>query len=185
LLDAVRDGDPGARDDLVRAVYDDLRRIAQARLGSPNGRTLQATAIVHEAFIRLFRGENASWEHRAHFFFAAARAVHDIVVEDARRRGAIKRGGGLKRFDSANLTLPFETSLEDLLSLDQALHRLEKEDRRSYELVMLRFYVGLNEAQIAEVLGVSTRTVQREWRFAKAWLHQELSGEDGNGDPGG
>jgi RNA polymerase sigma factor (TIGR02999 family) len=142
----------------------------------PPGHTLQPTALVHEAYLRLIGKDGAEWEGRAHFFGAAARAMRDILVESARRKAALKRGGARKRVDVEPEALAVEgPRADDLLALDEALRKLEDEDPRKGRIVDLRFFAGLEMAEIAELLGVSEATVKRDWRYIRARLHKELS----------
>ena len=174
VVDALKKDDAGAGDRLLVAVYDELRRLARAKLAhEPPGQTLQATALVHEAYLRLLGGD-ADWESRAHFFAAAAEAMRRILVERARRKSRLKHGGGRKRleFDEADLVvLPVDV---DLLALDEALDSLTAEDARKAELVKLRYFAGLTLEQAARVLGISRATADRHWAFARAWLYHEL-----------
>ena len=175
LLDAAKHGDSQALSDLLPMVYTELRSLADScmrKLGP--GQTLQPTALVHEAFLRLVGKQLDEFENREHFFFAAGRAMRDILVENARRKLRQGRGGNRRRVDLANLTVATEAPPEDLLGLEEALTRLEAEHSRSFQVVLLRFYVGLTELHVAELTGVSLRTVEREWRFVRAWLHKEL-----------
>jgi RNA polymerase sigma factor (TIGR02999 family) len=174
LLHAIDAGQVGAAERLLPLVYDELRRLAQARLGGRSGHTLQATALVHEAYLRLFSKAEAGWESRGHFFFAAARAIHDILVESARRKAAQKRGGDRRKVDLGMLEIASEAPAEDMLALAEALEILGQEDPQAHRLVLLRFFAGLSEEQSAEVLGMSERTLRREWRYARARLHELL-----------
>ena len=188
MLEAVRAGDPHAARDLLPVVYGELRRLAEARLArTPPGQTLQATALVHEAYLRLIGQEDPGWASRGHFFLAAARAIQDILVEHARHRGAQKRGGQKRRVVLTDAEAAAAAPLEDLLTLREALAGLEREDVDAHRVVMLRFFAGLTEKQTAEALGLSERTVRREWRYVRARLHKELSGDlateyEGGGD---
>lgn len=160
-------------------IYDELRRMAGGRLaGLKAGQTLQATALVHEAYIKLVRSD-ASWDSRAHFFGAAARAMRDILVDRARARGRIKRGGDRARvgFDEG-LAVAADASDDsvDLVGLDSALDKLAEHDKRAAEVVMLRFFAGLDIEQTAQALQVSVPTVNRDWRYARAFLASELGG---------
>jgi RNA polymerase sigma factor (TIGR02999 family) len=177
LLLAWSDGDPAARDALLPLVYPELRRVARQRLRHERpGHTLQPTALVHEAYMKLVGLRRMRWQDRAHFFAVASRLMRRILVDHARRRAAAKRGGG-----RSALTLRGgeggspETEL-DLLALDEALARLAVLDPRQERLTDLRFFAGLDVEETAEVLGVSPATVKREWRTAKAWLYRELRG---------
>ena len=177
LLQAAAGGEEQAAAELLPLVYDELRRLAEAQLRKgPPGHTLQPTALVHEAYLRLVGGVDPGWEGRAHFFFAAARAMHDILVEHARKKLSLKRGGGRKRLDPSQVTLAVEAPAEEMLALSEALGRLEKSEPRKHQIVLLRFFAGMTNEETAEMLAVTTRTVERDWRFARAWLHQELAG---------
>jgi RNA polymerase sigma factor (TIGR02999 family) len=164
---------------LAPVVYDELRTLAAAHLRRERpDHSLQPTALVHEAYLRLVGGEHAPWEDRGHFFRAAARAMRRILIEQARRRGRQKRGGGRVR---VSLDVPLASTWDDpdrMLALDEALRRLEGQDPRSAEVVQLRYFGGLSVRETAEALGTSERTVKREWTFARAWLRNAL-GEGG------
>ncbi|MFQ5489869.1 MAG: ECF-type sigma factor [Phycisphaerae bacterium] len=176
LLAAADRGDRAASDRLLPLVYDELRKLARHRLHhEPPGQTLQATALVHEAYLRLVGDPQVRWANRRHFFGAAALAMRRIVVERARRKGRLKHGGGRQRCDLQALDLSAEAPAEDLTALDEALTRLENRDKRKSEVVMLRFFAGLTIEQTAEVLGISAATVKNEWSFAKAWLFHEIT----------
>lgn len=169
----------GDSDRLFALLYDELRSLAAARLRRlPPGGTLQPTALVHEAYFKLVRDDNVSWSGRAHFFGAAAQAMRDILVDRARRRAARRHGGGRDRMalDTAALGVSDRdgSADEDLLALDEALSRLCALDERQGRVVTLMFYAGLTQDRIAELLAVSVRTVERDWRFARAWLNHEI-----------
>ena len=165
---------------LGRALYAELRRLADARMNQiPPGQTLQPTALVHEVYIRLMGRGEATWNGRGHFFGAAARAMRDVLVDQARRKGARKHGGDQVRVDSM-VTLSdgdarYELSAADVLALHQALDKLEQAHAQAAEIVLLRYFTGLTMDEIAEALAVTTRTVERKWRFARAWLARELA----------
>ena len=178
ILETIENGNQQAAEELLPLVYDELRRLAQYRMSRlAPGQTLQATALVHEAYMRVVGGEDPGWDSRAHFFGAAAQAMRNIVVDRARRRGRIKHGGGFKRVDLNEATLGGEQDAGDVLALDEALKQLEQTDARKGRIVTLRYFGGLAMDEIASLLDVSTRTIEREWRFARAWLRRELSGE--------
>jgi RNA polymerase sigma factor (TIGR02999 family) len=181
LLGAVRSGRQDAAARLMELVYEELRSLARHQMADvPPGDTLQPTALVHEAYLRLVgRDQPVEWESRAHFFRAAARAMRDIIVEQARKHATLKRGGDRRRVDLQERQVSAEAQSEDLLALDEALRELEQTDGTSAEVVMLRYFAGLNVEDAARALGVSTPTVKRRWRYARAWLHGRVYGDDG------
>lgn len=169
--------EPRAAEELLPLLYEELLALARSRMsGLPPGNTLQPTALVHEAYLRLAEGAGG-WDGRRHFFGAAARAMRNILVDQARAKGAHKRGGGARRADLDPDLVQIDTPVEDILALDEALDSLERHDPRKAQLVMLRTFVGMAHPQIAEVLGVSLPTVDRDARFARAWLARAVSGE--------
>jgi RNA polymerase sigma factor (TIGR02999 family) len=178
LLKSMAAGDPDASAQLLPLVYDDLRRLAASRLArEAPGQTLDATGLVHEAYLRLVGADPAThWDNRGHFFAAAAEAMRRILVENARRKRAVKHGGGLHRQDLDELDLAAPEPREDLVALDEALDRLAANDRASANLVQLRYFAGLSITQAAEILGISCRTANRLWAYARAWLRHEMSG---------
>ncbi|MFQ5415108.1 MAG: ECF-type sigma factor [Phycisphaerae bacterium] len=179
LLAAVSDGDPRAGEQLIPIVYDELRRLAEHRMAAETpGQTLQATALVHEAYLRLVGDHDVQWDSRGHFFAAAARAMRRILVERARRRARIKHGGGRRRADLDALQLAGDEPAEDLVALDDALSKLALCDKRKADVVMLRYFTGLTIDDTARALGVSPATVKSDWSFAKAWLYSEMSDDD-------
>lgn len=162
--------------DLLPLVYAELRQMAKVYLAhSPAGITLQPTALVHEAFVRLVGAADSGWNGRGHFFGAAAMAMRQIMVDHARSKAALKRGGGRKRVDLHNLAGPLQAEPHSLLALDEALERLEAEEPRKGRVVMLRFFAGLTNQQTAQVMNLPLRTVERDWSYAKAWLRAELA----------
>lgn len=178
ILEAISGGEPGAVDRLLPVVYDELRRLASAKLvQEKQGQTLQATALVHEAYLRLVGGGDPRFETRGHFFTAAAEAMRRILIDRARSKGRQKRGGGARRLELNELDLASPPPNEDLLALDEALSRLEAEDPVKAELVKLRFFAGLTDEQAAAALGISRATAARYWAFARAWLFHEITGE--------
>ena len=180
ILRAAGAGDAQAARELLPLVYAELRRLAESRLKrTPPGQTLQATALVHEAYLRLIGKDEPGWRDRGHFFFAAARAIQDILVESARKRSSLKRGGDRRRIDISKLEIADEAPPEDLLAFSEALAELEIEDAAAHKLIMLRFFAGLTEPQAAEALGISERTARREWRFARVRLLQLIDGGTG------
>lgn len=182
ILGAVREGSPGAIQDLVNLIYEELRRMArQQNANVPVQSLYRTTALVHEAYLRLLRDQAPTWQDRREFFRAASRAMHDILVEEARRCDTKKRGAGRKRIElSDDLTVYSES--RELLDLSEAIARLEKASPDSAEVVMLRFFGGLTHDVCAQVLDVSEATVRRRWTFARAWLHRAMS-EDGLAGP--
>jgi len=182
LLQAAASGDKSAIDRLLPLVYDQLRAAAQHQLASERPGTLQATAIVHEAYLKLVGPRDIPWANRAHFYAAAAQAIRQILIDHARTRDRQKRGGGAARVPLEDHQLPGPDSLstdpERILALDAALRRLEQRDPRMAQVVFLRFYAGLDIAQVAGVLALSERTVKSEWAFAKAWLEREFAPRD-------
>ena len=188
LIDAVRGGRHSAAGKLMELVYGELRAIAQRQMARvPAGDTLQATALVHEAYLRL-AGDQLQWQDRAHFFFAAARAMRDILIEEARKDASLKRGGGWKRITLDEAIVSAEPVDEDLLALDQALQALEAADKTSADVVMLRYFSGLTIEETAQAIGISAPTVKRHWQYARAWLRSQVRGdavaEDGGTDGG-
>lgn len=179
ILSAIEGGDPSAGDQLLPLVYDELRKLATQRLAQEKpGQTLQATALVHEAYIRLVDVDKAQhWNSRGHFFAAAAEAMRRILIESARRRESIKRGGGWKRDAVPVDEIPASNVSEDLLALDESLDRLSLEDPESAELVKLRYFAGLSVPQAAEILGISPRKADFLWSFARSWLRREIQSQ--------
>lgn len=176
LLRKAAAGSRQAVEELLPLVYGELRRLAADRMAKlPAGQTLQPTALVHEAFLRLVGSGDSQWENRRHFFFAAARAMQDILVEHARRKLALKRGGGRPRAELGELELTVETPPEAILALDQALEKLSETNTRMHTVVMLRYFAGLTEQETAQALGVERSTVARDWRVARAWLFGQVS----------
>ena len=177
VLSAIEQGDPTAAEKLLPLVYQELRILAQHRLATEkSGQTLQATALVHEAYLRLVGdGRKAKeWDGRGHFFAAAAEAMRRILVENARRKSRLKRGGSHERVDLDTDSLDVSNVSEDLLCLDSALAKLATSDRMAADLIQLRYFAGLTFAQSSEILGISTRTAERMWAYARAWLRCEM-----------
>lgn len=174
LQDAEAD-EPQRATQLLPLVYDELRALARARLAQDQpGRTIQATALVHEAYMRLVGDADPGWNGRRHFFGAAALAMRRILVEQARRRGRIKHGGGRERIDVGDACQAIEPPSADVLAVDEAIHELEARDARKGQIVNLRYFAGFTAEETAEALGVSLGTVEREWRFIKVWLQEAL-----------
>jgi len=164
--------------ELVPLVYDELRRLAAYRLAQEKpGQTLQATALVHEAYLRLLRAEDQRFRNPTHFFCAAAEAMRRIVIDKARRKARLRHGGKLERVELTEVALAMEPPSEDLLALDEALEGLAQVDPQSAELIKLRFFAGLTQQQAADILGISRRTANSTWAFARAWLFRELNRE--------
>jgi RNA polymerase sigma factor (TIGR02999 family) len=178
ILSAIEEGDPQAPEQLLPLVHDELRKLAAQKLAQEKpGQTLQATALVHDAYIRLVDVEKAQqWNSRGHFFAAAAEAMRRILVNRARHKGSRKAGGGRARCDLDALEIALPEIPEDLLALDEALSKLAAADKKAAELVHLRFFAGLPLPEAAQLLGISPRTADRLWAYARAWLHQEIQG---------
>ena len=175
LLRRVSEGDAAARERLFTMVYDELRHLARRAMKSERqAHTLQATALVHEAFIRLADEKCIKWEDRQHFFRVAAQTMRHILVDHARSLRAAKRAGGHRTDLTANLALT-EQNVDDILAVDEALARLELLDARQIQVVELRYFAGFTNEETASVLGVSARTVKRDWQLARAWLHSQLA----------
>lgn len=185
VLLKIQGGDPTVAGELLPLVYDELRKLAVAKLALEKpGQTLQPTALVHEAYLRLTQneesrstGEKVHWDGRGHFFAAAAEAMRRILVENARRKARKKHGGDLTRQELQDVPEADLAIKEDILALDTALNGLKQVNEQAYELVKLRYFAGLSLSDSAEILNVSDRTVGRLWAYARAWLHQEMSGK--------
>ncbi len=181
LLGELKAGNKRAESKLVEAVYPELRRIAGRYLKRERaGHTLQATALVNEAYLRLVGQIDKDWKNRSHFFAVAAQLMRRILVDYARERKAQKRDGGRRRVDLSDALMISDDRLDEIIVIDAALNRLAEWDPRQCRVVELRFFSGLTEDEIAEILGVAPRTVKRDWSVAKAWLHGELNGPPGN-----
>jgi RNA polymerase sigma factor (TIGR02999 family) len=178
LLSAIDQGDPHAAAQLLPLVYDELRRLAGARLAAePSGNTLQPTALVHEAYLRLVGSPGGDhWDHRGHFFAAAAEAMRRVLIDRARQKATTRRGGAMQRQALDPDTTPTPAVREDLLALDEALNRLEAQDPLKAKLVNLRYFAGLSLAEAAAALGMSERTAGRHWAYARAWLRRAVEG---------
>lgn len=181
MLQAVQRSEPGAADRLMEAVYHELRALAAAKLaGESNNVTLQPTALVHEAWLRLGGENQAPWRNRAHFFSAAAAAMRRILIDRARHRCRVRRGSGERPLNLDDIGEPAaERDPEHLLAVNEALERLAAEDASHAELVKLRFFVGLTLAEAANVLGISESTAKRRWEFSRAWLYREIRSQPG------
>ena len=180
ILSAIEQGDTHAAEELLPLVYDELRRLAAHKMAQEQpGHTLQATALVHDAYLRLLDRDTVQrWDSRGHFFAAAAEAMRRILVENARHRRAPKHGGGRRRVDLDDACSVVEPVADDLLSLDEALTQLSAEFPQKAELVKLRYFAGLSLEEAAQLLGISPATAKRHWAFARAWLYARLSGGD-------
>ena len=175
ILEAVQQGDPKAADELLPLVYEELRKLAAHKMAQqPPGQTLQATALVHEAWLRLVGSARQNWESRRHFFSAAAEAMRHILIDRARKRLSLRHGGGQQRLDIEEVEVAAPIEQETILAVNEALSELEKADSTKAEVVKLRFFVGLSERETAEILGVSERTIERYWAYAQAWLFERI-----------
>jgi RNA polymerase sigma factor (TIGR02999 family) len=185
ILSAIEQGDPHAGELLLPLVYDELRKLAAHKLAQEKpGQTLQATALVHEAYLRLVpsprgeSGEEPNWESRGHFFAAAAEAMRRILIDNARRKRTEKHGGGRGRVDLDGLELAVELPVDDLTALDEALTQLGQRDPRTAQLVTLHCFGGLSIEEAAQMLALAPRTAYRDWAFARAWLYRAITGSD-------
>lgn len=188
FLDSVTRGDAGAPERLLPLVYDELRRLAAHKMaGEAHGHTLQATALVHEAWLRLVGSEHQSWQNRAHFFAAAAEAMRRILVEHARRKQSLKRGSGSEHVELNESMLVLTAPPDELLAVHEALDKLALRDSAAAELVKLRYFIGMTMEEAAAVLSLSKRTAENLWTYARVWLHREIGGQGPGIDarPGG
>jgi RNA polymerase sigma factor (TIGR02999 family) len=178
ILSAIEQGDPHAAELLLPLVYRELRELAAAKLAREEpGQTLEATALVHEAYLRLLGAEQGStWDSRGHFFAAAAQAMRRILIDRAREKRSAKHGGGRKRLDIDAIDLATTAEVNELLALDEALAELARQDQAAARLVELRYFAGLTVDEAGKALGISTATAYRHWNYARAWLHAELQG---------
>jgi len=175
ILNAIEKGDRTAADELLPLVYEELRKLAAAKMAhEAAGNTLQPTALVHEAWLRLVGEENQEWDGRGHFFAAAAEAMRRILIEKARQKSSLKRGGHFERVNLDDVEIAILADDETLLLVNDALERLEKEDSEAAQVVKLRFFAGMTNDEAGRALGISARTAKRHWTFARAWLFQEL-----------
>src|SRR5215468_4777398 len=178
ILSAIEQGDPQAAEQLLPLVYDQLRKLAARKLArEAPGQTLQATALVHEAYLRLVGADDPGWNSRGHFYAAAAEAMRRILVEGARRKRSLKAGGEGRRVELSDVEPVVEGPLVDLLALDEALTQLEAKDRRKAELVKLRYFAGLTNEQAARALGISASTADNDWAYARSWLRLAMEGD--------
>lgn len=169
-------GDRRAAAELIPLVYQELKELARSRMAHvPPGNTLQPTALVHEAFLRVVGDQDPGWDSKGHFFAAAAEAMRQALVDQARRKNRVKRGGGKKRMELEDFEVPLAQPVEDILALDEALERLRTDDPRKAQIVSLRYFAGLSREETAAALGVSLATVDRDWRYIVARLHKELA----------
>jgi RNA polymerase sigma factor (TIGR02999 family) len=179
IMNAIKEGDPTAVDKLLPLVYEELRLLAAQKMSQEKpGQTLQATALVHEAYLRLVGGEEQRWSGRRHFFSAAAEAMRRILVENARRKKRVKRGGKRKRLALEEAAITVDGPDIDLVALDEALAKLESDDPEKASLVKLRYFAGLTNSQAANILKISIVTANRHWSYARSWLFQEISKGD-------
>lgn len=188
LLENARAGEPGAKDRLLDCVYHELRSIAERQMANERGaHTLQATALVNEAYMKVLGGQEPSYENHRHLFGAFAQAMREVLIDSARRRNALKRGGDRRRVGLDGVEVACEVARQvgsaDVLALDAALPKLERVDQRAAEVVRYRYFLGMTESQIAEILGVSEKTVQRDWKFARAYLRKAILGEEAMAEP--
>src|SRR5512134_3173668 len=178
VLEAIQRGEPKAANELLSLVYQELRRLAAAKMASEApGQTLQATALVHEAWLRLTGGEKRKWNDRTHFFAAAAEAMRRILVDNARRKRAQRHGGGQQRVEVPDLASAVTETADKVLAVNEALEKFAVLDPQKAEVVKLRYFVGLTIDQAADALGISERTAKRYWAFARAWLHEEIKAQ--------
>ncbi len=175
ILSTIERGDAKATDELLPLVYEELRRLAAQKMANEKpGQTLQATALVHEAYIRLVGSESRSWNSRTHFFCAAAEAMRRILIENARRKRRLKRGGGQEKVSLDDVDIAVKEPAEDIVALDEALQKLALEDPTKANLVKLRYFAGLTTKQAAKMLDISQATAERYWSYARVWLFYEL-----------
>jgi RNA polymerase sigma factor (TIGR02999 family) len=178
ILQSMESGDAQAADELLPLVYGELRKLAASKMAneSPN-QTLQPTALVHEAWLRLTGNENVKWNGRAHFFGAAAEAMRRILIDNARRKSAMRHGGGQQRLDADEIEIAAPAKDDELLAINDALEEFTKIDKQKAELVKLRYFVGLKIEESAEVLGISVPTATRWWNYSRVWLYEKIQGE--------
>lgn len=186
ILDRAEEGDPKAAEELLPLVYDELRRVAAQKMAAETpGQTLQPTALVHEAWLRLVGSQDQQWRGRGHFFGAAAEAMRRILIDKARQKNRVRHGKGMTRIDLERVDVAIEADDDTLLSVNEALSRLAAEEPLKAELVKLRYFVGLSIPEAGRALGLSESTAKRYWTFARAWLYEELKGQgQGHHPPG-
>jgi RNA polymerase sigma factor (TIGR02999 family) len=176
LLAAIEQGDSQATAELLPLVYEELRRLARSRMANERAaHTLSATALVHEAYLRLVGANDKHWNSRGHFFMAAAEAMRRILVENARRKRQVGRGGNRQRVPLDDVDIAMDAPSDDVVALDESLTRLEVHDAAAAQLVKLRYFAGMTMPEAAEALGMSLRTAERNWTYARTWLHREMS----------
>jgi len=179
ILSAASSGDNEAAAELWKLVYEELHLLASQKMArTPPGQTLQPTALVHEAFLRLVGEKEDRWENKAHFFGAAALAMRNVLVDHVRRKGRVKRGAGMKRVPLSQIISPADSQALDLLALDEAIKKLEAVDPRIAEVALLRYFAGLTIEETAKTMGISRSTVERDWSYARAWLYREITKGD-------
>jgi len=179
ILTAIEQGDAKEADKLLPLVYEELRRLASQKMSRESpGQTLQATALVHEAYIRLVGSDAQNWNGRTHFFAAAAEAMRRILIDNARRKQRLKRGGGQDKVDLADAELLIEAPSDDLVALDEAMEKLADKDKVKADLVKLCYFAGLTLAQAADILGLSQTTAKRHWTYSRAWLYRQINKGD-------
>jgi RNA polymerase sigma factor (TIGR02999 family) len=180
ILSEIEHGDPAAAERLLPLVYDELRKLAASKLAQEKpGQTLQATALVHEAYLRLVGSDpSQQWDNRWHFFAAAAEAMRRITINRARDKKRLKRGGNFRRIDLEQAEMALDSNEDDLIALDEALDELEHEDVVAAQVVKLRFFAGLKQREVATALGISLRSAERQWAFAQAWLYDRLGHDE-------
>jgi RNA polymerase sigma factor (TIGR02999 family) len=175
LLSAIEKGDAKAGDELLPLVYRELRKLAAQKMSGERAyQTLQPTALVHEAWLRLVGSEQQSWQNRGHFFGAAAEAMRRILIENARRKRAVRHGGNQQRVDIDEVEIVGNTKEEELLAVNEALERFTAQDKQKAELVKLRYFAGMTNEEAAEILGISVPTAKRWWAYARAWLFSQM-----------
>jgi RNA polymerase sigma factor (TIGR02999 family) len=180
ILEAIRRGEQRAADELLPLVYTELRRLAAHKMASEDpGQTLQPTALVHDAWLRLTGGDKRKWNDRTHFFAAAAEAMRRILVDNARRKRTARHGGGQQRVEMPEIASAVRETDDKVLAVNEALEKFAVLDPQKAELVKLRYFVGMTLEQAAEALGISERTAKRYWAFARAWLHEEIKAQQG------
>jgi RNA polymerase sigma factor (TIGR02999 family) len=179
ILHSIDSGDPKGADELLPLVYQELRQLAAHKMANEApGHTLQPTALVHEAWLRLAGSESQRWQNRAHFFGAAAEAMRRILIDNARRKRTIRHGGEHERVEFEGVEIPAAADDDELLAVNEALEKFAAIDNQKAELVKLRYFVGMTIEEAAEASGISVATAKRHWAYARAWLHQEIRGQN-------